>query len=361
MEWIRDTYWQIAGWMEHPAILASSIVVGSFLVAYVVEYTMRKTVGAMAAKTKTSLDDTIVAALRRPVFVSVVLIGLAWAGRVILPFRMVGPTTSVLETIAVYIWATGGFKIGAALLQSLSRRRGIVQPRTLPVFEMLIKILIVGAAIYFTFLSWNIDVTAWMASAGIIGIAIGFAAKDTLANLFSGIFILADAPYKVGDWIVLDDGLRGKVTRIGMRSTRVLTREDVEITIPNAVIGNSKIINEAGGPYIKQRIAIEVSAAYGTDIDKVAEVLLECPKDIPGVCDYPAPETRFRAMGASGLDFQLLVWIEDPSRKGRVTDRLNGAVYKAFYANEIEIPFPQRDVHIRTLPDALADKITPTG
>ena len=76
----------------------------------------------------------------------------------------------------------------------------------------------------------------------------GFAAKDTLANLFAGVFILADAPYKIGDFIVLDGGERGRVTKIGIRTTRILTRDDVEITIPNATIANSKIINESGGP-----------------------------------------------------------------------------------------------------------------
>ncbi|MFT5274966.1 MAG: MscS family membrane protein [Cryomorphaceae bacterium] len=85
--------------------------------------------------------------------------------------------------------------------------------------------------------------TAWLASAGIIGIAVGFAAKDTLANLFSGVFILADSPYKLGDYVVLEDNSRGKVTQISLRSTRMLTRDDVEVTVPNSITGNTKIIN----------------------------------------------------------------------------------------------------------------------
>ncbi|OQW99996.1 MAG: hypothetical protein BWK74_00755 [Desulfobacteraceae bacterium A6] len=95
------------------------------------------------------------------------------------------------------------------------------------------------------------DLTAWVASAGIIGLALSFAAKDTLANLFSGVFILADAPYKIGDFIVLDSGERGEVTNIGIRSTRLLTRSDIEITVPNSIMGNTRIINEAGGRHQK--------------------------------------------------------------------------------------------------------------
>ena len=138
-----------------------------------------------------------------------------------------------------------------------------VQVPSLPVFDMVFKIVIVGAAVYFIFLAWKIDLTAWLASAGVVGIAVGFAAKDTLANLFSGIFIVADAPYKVGDYIVLDGGLRGRVTSIGIRSTRILTLDDIEITIPNAVIGSSKIINEAGGPQVHQRLGVTVDEFMG--------------------------------------------------------------------------------------------------
>jgi MscS family membrane protein len=108
--------------------------------------------------------------------------------------------------------------------------------------------VIVVVAVYIIFSAWNIDMTVWLASAGIIGIAVGFAAKDTLANLFSGVFILADAPYKIGGFVVLDTAKRGEVTHIGIRNTRLLTRDDVEITVPNSIMGNTKIINESGGP-----------------------------------------------------------------------------------------------------------------
>jgi small-conductance mechanosensitive channel len=117
--------------------------------------------------------------------------------------------------------------------------------------------------------------TAWLASAGIVGIAVGFAAKDTLANLFSGVFIMADAPYKIGDYVVLDTGERGEITHIGIRSTRMRTRDDVEVTVPNSIMGNTKIINESGGPYEKYRIRVKVGVAYGSDIDQVEQLLME--------------------------------------------------------------------------------------
>jgi small-conductance mechanosensitive channel len=215
---------------------------------------------------------------------------------------------------------------------------------------MLLKLAMVSATIYFLFLTWRIDLTAWLASAGIVGIAVGFAAKDTLANLFSGIFIIADAPYKPGDFIVLDGGLRGQVTKIGIRSTRILTPDDVEITVPNAVIGGSKIVNETGGPHVKQRIRVAVDVAYGSDIDRVRAVLLTCPEGVIHVAHAPTPQVRLRELAAAGLHFELLVWLEEPAQRDAVIDALNCAIYKAFAAASIEIPFPQLDVRVRALP-----------
>jgi small-conductance mechanosensitive channel len=177
-------------------------------------------------------------------------------------------------------------------------------------------------------------------------LAISFAAKDTLANLFSGVFIVADAPYKLGDFIVLDSGERGEVTHIGIRSTRLLTRDDVEVTVPNSIMGNAKITNESGGPHEKYRLRVKVGVAYGSDIDKVHAVLLDVANSHPDVAREPAPRVRFRGFGDSSLDHELLCWVEKPVKRGLVLHLLNTEIYKRFMVEEIEIPFPQRDVHL---------------
>jgi small-conductance mechanosensitive channel len=202
---------------------------------------------------------------------------------------------------------------------------------------------------------WGIDPTAWLASAGVIGIAVGFAARDTLANLFSGLFIVADSPYKIGDYIVLDTGDRGEVTHLGMRSTRLLTRDDVEITIPNSVIANAKIINESGGPWEKYRIRVPVGVAYGSDVDEVVALLESVAADHADVLDQPAPRVRMRGFGDSSLDFELLGWVEKPVLRGKVLHELFMAVYKRFAEEGVEIPFPQRDLHVVSMPGRAED------
>jgi len=186
-----------------------------------------------------------------------------------------------------------------------------------------------------------------LASAGVIGIVVGLAAKDTLANFFSGIFIMADAPYKEHDYIILDSGERGYVTSIGLRSTRIMTRDDIEITIPNSVIANSKIVNESGGPYEKERVRLNIGVAYGSDIDQVRKILLDIANSYEGVSDDPNPRVRLRQFGDSSLMFQLLFWIDKPEMRGRVSDAVLSKVYKEFNQQNIVIPFPQRTVHIK--------------
>jgi len=222
----------------------------------------------------------------------------------------------------------------------------------LPLLDTVIKVILLALAFYFVFLAWNINVTAWIASAGIVGLALSFAAQDTLSNLFAGVSIVADAPYKTGDFIILESGERGLVTHIGLRSTRILTRDDVEITVPNGVIGNSKIINEAGGPSARHRIRVAVGVAYGSDIDQVIATLAGIAIAHSEVCDTPEPRVRFRKFGESSLDFELLCWIDQPVDRGRLTHELNCAVYKAFAEEKISIPFPQRDLHVRTMPQS---------
>ncbi len=200
---------------------------------------------------------------------------------------------------------------------------------------------------------WNINVSAWLASAGIVGIAVGFAAKDRLANLFAGFFIVTDAPYKVGDYIVFDTGERGRVTQIGLRSTRLLTRDDIEITIPNSIIANAKIVNESGGPWERSRVRVGVSVAYGSDIDQVREVLSRIAQESSFLCDNPEPRVRLRTFGDSGLNFELLGWIDLPELRGRALDALNSDVYKKFMEHGIEIPFPKRDLYLKQVPPAL--------
>ena len=343
---------------DHPWIRALLILLLFFILAKILEWVLIPLIRRITTRTSTKIDDLVVRYIRTPLFWSIILLGLpAAAAAVSAPPALRDNLLSLVVSIMILLWMMFAVRTSRLALSVTSRRakpNALVRPQTLPLFTNLAAIIIVVFAVYFVFQSWRVDMTAWLASAGIVGIAIGFAAKDTLANLFSGVFIMADSPYKIGDYVVLDDGagLRGKVTHIGIRSTRLLTRDDVEVTIPNSIMGNSKVVNESGGPHVKYRIRVAVGVAYGSDIDLVREVLMSVAQDADAVCADPEPRVRFRAFGPSSLDFELLCWVDDPELRGRVLDALNSQVYKRFLAEGIEIPYAKQDVFIKEWPAA---------
>ncbi len=330
------------------------IIVVFLCLAKILDIILARIIKQLILRTPFKLDDQVLEIFRRPVILSIVIFGLVLATERLAFKEIINfITLSCLKTIAIFYWATAITRFLKLLLNLVSRdqsRFKLIQDRTLPLFNNLLLLMATGLAFYSIFLVWNIDLTAWIASAGILGLAISFAAKDTLANLFSGVFILADAPYKLGDFIVLNSGERGAVTNIGIRSTRILTRDDVEITVPNSIMGNTKIINEAGGRHEKYRIRVKVGVAYGSDIDKVHQILLDIAQLQPMVCRVPEPRVRFRKFGDSSIDHELLCWVEKPVLRGRVLHLLNTAVYKKFLQEGIEIPFPQRDIHLKPSP-----------
>lgn len=332
-------------------IRAAVIVVVALIAAKVVNFVLTRVISKWTQKSTTTLDDRLIALLRRPVFWSVVFAG-AWMAVSQLPLAATWSTLilRLLKTMAIVLWSVFAARTTAVLLEALSKLEGsasFVEPRTLALFENVAKILLFGAAVYFLFLSWGIDVGAWLATAGVLGLVLGLAAKDTLSNLFAGLFILADAPYQVGDFINLDSGERGRVEQIGLRSTRLLTRDDIQITVPNSVIAQAKIINETGGPWQKERVRVKVGAAYGTEIARVREVLLKIARDNDYVVEEPEPRVRMRALGSSSLDFELLCWIDEPVLRGRALDSLYEAVYTGFQEAGIEIPYPKQDVYLK--------------
>ncbi|MCU0304021.1 MAG: mechanosensitive ion channel family protein [Thermoanaerobaculales bacterium] len=341
--------------LPEPAGQRALVILGAALaVALLTRLVFRWVVHLLTKSTDSELDDRIAAALQPPVFWSIVLGGGWLAVLATDQHELVGRLAGgAAATLVIVLWSVALLRISGLVLEVLSRnvdRVRVVQPKTLPLLDLAAKFLLAGAAVYLFCVAWGIPLTSWLASAGIIGIAVGFAARDTLANLFAGFFILADAPYQVGDYVILDDGLRGEVREIGIRSTRILTRDDVEVTVPNAVIAGGRIVNESGGPHDKMRVRVQVSVAYGSDVDEVTRVLLGCAAGAPHVVDEPAPRVRFRAFGASGLDFELLVWSERPQYRGLVLDELNRRVYRAFNEAGIEIPFAKQDVYVKELP-----------
>ena len=345
--------------------LRFAVIVGITIgVAALVDLLFKRVLPRLVSRTRTDLDNQIIDLLRRPIFFTVLLAGTQVGVTTIESTVEISDQASfyifgTIRTLMVFIWIRALVKTIKLLIQKVSAqadRWRFITPEYVPLFDNLSRVLIVVIGTMLVLTIWDIQITAFLASAGILGFVIAFAAQDTISNFFGGIFIYADRPYKIGDYIVLDSGEKGIVVEIGLRSTRVRTKDDIEIIIPNAQIANAKITNESA-PHGLTRVRAPIGVAYGSDVDRVRELLMEIALGADYVVNDPEPRIRFRKFGDSSLDFELLCWVTDPLLRGRVLDAINTTIYKRFNELSIEIPFPQRDLYFRDLPGAPTDSI----
>ncbi len=193
----------------------------------------------------------------------------------------------------------------------------------------------------------GIDLSSLAFMAGAIGVGLGFGLKNVVANFVSGILILAERPITIGDRIEVAN-VTGQVTKIRLRSTTVVTNDNISVIVPNSYFMENSIINWSYGDP-KVRLRLPVGVAYGTDIDKLGRILLEVAQENAQVLKEPQPRVFFGGYGDSALNFELAVWTRDMAAAPRgFKSDLYFAIERKLRANDIEIPFPQRDLHLRS-------------
>ncbi len=301
---------------------------------------------------------------RQAVFLTIVLIGVMWIiDAVELASRSERIALSLIQTAVILAWLVFGVRIVRIVLEALGRRPApppIAQPTTASLVRNTLVVVLGLACLYAILIAWDVNITGLVASAGIAGLALSLAAQDTLGDLVAGIAILTDKPYRIGDYIVLDTGERGAVTAIGLRSTRLLTRDDVQVSIPNGVMGRAKIVNESGSPFQKYRLRVPVRVGYGSDIDHVMALMLAAAAEHPRICANPQARMRLRAFGDHGLEFEMLCWIDEPAHRGLVLHDLNCTIYRVFGKEGIVMPIPQQEVHVTETQARAPQAVPPT-
>mgnify|MGYP006287224597 CR=1 FL=1 len=333
-------------WQVTAAVLGLSF--GAALLIHMVGIRL---LNRLVTRTESDLDDVVFETIRWPIVVSVAL------GGVWVLTQAPGSTTDVIAaeqldqffgkpslSIIVLLWAWALNRIVNRVVERVKDRGDKFD--FAPVFSNVWTLVVLVGAGFFLLELWGIEVTPLIGAAGIAGIAVGFAAKDTVANFFGGLALYFDDTYKIGDYVVLDDGEAGTVVRVGIRSTTLLTRDEVLVTIPNSVLNAAKIINESA-PQRRKRIRVPLGVAYGTDIDEFEGLMVDVAVAESLVLDSPTPRMRFRSFGDSALEYELLCWVQNPNQHKRALHNLNREIYKTLMTAEIEIPFPQRDLHVR--------------
>ncbi len=196
----------------------------------------------------------------------------------------------------------------------------------------------------------GVNVLPFIASAGVIGIAVGFAAKDTLSNLIAGVLLLVDRPFEVGDRIQLwqappGGSSWGDVVNIGLRGTKIKTTDNIIVVIPNNSIMTRDIINYTANDSII-RVRINIGVAYDTDIEKAKKLIIDVAATAEWILSSPAPKVVVRNFGESAIDMQLRVWIADARRRMDTISFITDHVKTVFGKKGIEIPYPKREIRI---------------
>ena len=210
-------------------------------------------------------------------------------------------------------------------------------------FSVLAIVAVVGVAIKCATIL-GLPAYSIVTGLGFGGIAVGLAAKDTVANFIGGLILILDRPFRIGDCVEIGNAQRGVVEHIGMRSTKIRTRDDILVTVPNSVIVNQQIFNESG-LFPRLRVRVKLGVAYGSDLKAVESILLDAARQNALVMREPIPRVRFREFGESSLNLELLCWTEEPADRGKLIHELSCSIKEEFEKQGVVIPFPQRDVH----------------
>ncbi|MGK7928423.1 MAG: mechanosensitive ion channel domain-containing protein [Spirulina sp.] len=214
------------------------------------------------------------------------------------------------------------------------------------VIAVLIRYALIGIAFLILLPLWGLDLASLAILASFLGVGIGFGVQNIVNNFVSGLIIALERPIKVGDFVTVA-GLEGTVERIGSRSTIIRTLDRVTIVVPNSRFLDSETINRSYGDPVS-RLKIAIGVAYGSDVSLVRKALLEVATSHPEVLLRPKPQVWFLEFGESSLNFELRVWTADPRQQSRIKSDLNYRIDANLTRYNIEMPFPQRDLNVRS-------------
>jgi small-conductance mechanosensitive channel len=355
---------RILGIFENPLPAPLNTTWGTFIlnvlcwiiIAFALYYFIKIILIGFAKQTKTPLDDKLIEIVRWPFMFFIVLYGAVQSISKII----VSPGTQIsISKISVLIFFILAiyiiYRVFNEILEALTEKKGGDTSMFGAVLRPVLRkigaaIIIIGGFIY-ALSAIGVEITALLAGAGVIGLVIAFAAQDTLSNFFSGIHLLIDRPFKIGDVISFEPGQYYRVENVGMRSTRLYSIFDHELIImPNNSVANQKIINLVK-PDVKIRKKFKVSVAYGTDLKKVINIFLEAAKKHPNVVNEKGfePVVRMTDFGDSGIEFLIILWIDEVMNQWKVVHDIRLEIDEVFKKENITIPFPQRTVWLNQI------------
>lgn len=341
--------------------LVSSIIQAlGFLVVTVIAFgltrlVLNKALKVLAKRTRTTLDNRLIDAIRKPLRFLILIIGLNYAANAFYPFLSENLKTHIAGIIYVLVAITIAIWLMRLVTQFLEWYAETIAIRTestaddefVPLIIRLTKIVIGVITLIVILKHFNQDVQSLVVSLGVGSLALALAAQETLSNMIAGFVIMTDRPFRIGNRIELSDGKVGDVYQIGLRSTKLMTFDNTLIIVPNSEIVKERVINRSY-PEPLTRVRIDIGVAYSSDIDKVRGILLDIFRTNSEIQKEPEPRTFFVDFGDSSLNFMAVGFVDSWKKQFATADEIRTEIIRRFREEDIEIPFPQRDIWIRS-------------
>ena len=330
-------------WAQAAAILIIFVILARVAIFVIDRVALR-----LAKKTKTKVDDIIIARTRKPVFYLVLFLGVRAA---LVPIGIDDVITKIVEStgalIFVYILGTiVSITIDAWGITLAKKTKTKLDETILPLLRKTAGIVFVVIAILWVFNIWGINITPYLAGLGISGLVIGLALQDSMKNIFGGISLIMDRNFNIGDKVKLESGELGEIKDIGLRSTKLKTYDNEIIFIPNGQLANMRIQNYVQ-PNPRIRVVVNFGVEYGTKVEKVKKVVEAALRKIKDASDKPYMNVVFLEMADFALLFQARFWVNDYriayGKQREATEKIYAALNKA----KIGIPFPTRTVYLK--------------
>ena len=330
--------------------LALVVFLGTAILGrWVIKLLFSRVIRRFTGLTKNTLDDAVLDAIAPPLYWLALIYAFQFAlNRLDFLF---GQLKFDLDQVYFVLYLLIGFVIAWRLIGNIANWYGEqlattgeveIGEQLLPFFRRVILIILTVVIAIILLDYFNIEVSGLVTTLGIGSLAIALAAQAALSDTISGFVIMVDRPFRIGDRIEIQDlDTWGDVIDIGLRSTRVRTRDNRMVIVPNSVIGKSLIVNYSY-PDSQYRIEIHVGVGYGTDIEEARKVLIEAVSKVEGVLSDRPVEALFLEFGDSALVFRVRWWLDSYVDTRRMFDSVNTAIYNALNEAGIEIPFPQR-------------------
>jgi len=342
----------LENYISNPWLRALTVIVMIFVVLKIIVFVIQKIILKVTSKTKNKIDGELVNRMSSPFTILIILIGLRiallelqFSDELVLVFSKI-LFSFILLVVAYLAYLIVDLVLLGILQKVMLRVSKYTGQALFSLFQGIIKVVVFAIAIIYILQIWGIEIGPFLAGAGIAGIAVAFAMQESLSNIFGGVSMILDKSIKVGDLVYLDSDTKGKVVKIGLRSTWIRTFDNELMIVPNGKVASNKIQNVAL-PEPKTRIVVPFSVAYGSDVNEVKKLVLTEIKKLKYFVDNPAPAVRFLEMGDSSLNFKAYLYIDSFENKLISVDEANTRIYNILNKNKIEIPFPQRDVHIK--------------